>query len=640
MGRTDGAPLRFDMLVSTDVRNAIQAAMYDPRVVEFQRQGWAGGSAITYLVLPDDPAVSAGDLERRFGDFVTRRVPETQRATMDVTFGLLPVRDLLRTSVDAELFSGDFGVSVSSVLLTLGALVLAIACVNYANLATARAARRLREVGLRKALGAAPAQIALQHLLEAAMLTVAALAGALVLLRAALPVLETISGMSLGAVLFDGPRIWLFATAIGAAATLAAGTYPALAMARVGPIAALRAAAPLGAKRLAAVLVGVQFAAASLLVIAVTVIALQNDRLVETGLGAVTDPLVLIENQSRVTNVDARTLRAELSHLPQVKGVTEAGGLPWQRLVAITFLRAEPDESARLHRVLVRSVGYDFFAVLGIELLAGRVFDAARGDDARREPQVADAPRTPTPIVVDRTFVEQFGLGSPEEAIGRSIYSLSAAGEGAVPQQIVGVVENRRLTFRGAGAEAAVYGLTAEPTVTYVRVAASEIGAALEGIDRLWSRLAPNVAISRQFFDEAFNQAYERFARLNQVFGALSLMALAISTAGLVGMATLVAGQRRREIGVRKTLGASAARMVRMLLGTFLRPVIIANAIVWPLAYLAAREYLAAFLDPVPLNALPFVLAFGVTLLIAALASGVQTIRAARSKPADVLRNE
>jgi putative ABC transport system permease protein len=434
---------------------------------------------------------------------------------------------------------------------------------------------------------------------------------------------------------------------IAIVATLAAGAYPALVLSRVEPIDALRASlSRLGAKRLAAWLVGAQFAAASVLVIAVTVTWLQNEKLVRTGLDAVADPLVLIENQSTMTKIDPQTLRAELERLPEVRGVAEAMGLPWQRLVAISFVGVSPDPATERKRVLMRAVGPDFFKVLDIDLLAGRTF---RDDDAQPGPRTAS---TPARVIVDRAFVEQFHLGSPAGAIDRLVY-FPGAGAGAptqtvgvvggsagAPMQIIGVVENRRLTFRGAGAEAAMYSFGGIRDVTYVRIAARDVGPALAGIDAAWKRLAPNVAISRRFFDEAFNQAYETFARLNQVFRTLSLLALAISTAGLVGMATLTVARRHREIGVRKTFGATVTQITLLLLGAFSRPVVVANVIVWPLAYLTARAYLRAFIDPIALGPAPFVLALVVTVGIAWLAVGAQSVRAARLKPADVLRSE
>ncbi|HZF30338.1 MAG TPA: ABC transporter permease [Gammaproteobacteria bacterium] len=634
LGHSASAPVRFDMLVSADVNDAIRAALTAPNTASFPGVNWVGGGAFTYVVFPKN--LRAADIERALPDFVTSRVPANQRDNSSMTFGLLPVRDLLRASIDDELFSGDFGVSASSVLLALGALVLAVACVNYANLATARAARRVREVGVRKAIGAGPRQIALQHLFEAAALTCVALLAAFVVFRAALPLLETASGMSLSEVLLGGVGFYAFLAGLAAVATVAAGAYPALVLSRVEPIAALRSSlTQLGAKRLGGVLVGAQFAAASLLVIAVTVTWLQNGKLVRTGLGAVADPLVLIETESRMTKVDGATLRAELGRIPQVEGVTQAANLPWTRLVAISLVAASPDAAAERKRVLVKTVGLGFFEVLGIELLAGRVYGAELDDDAGG-PGSANAGRA----VVDRAFVEQFGFGSPAEAIGRVFYQPGFGGTTSRPTTIIGVVENRRLTFRGAGAEAVVYGLYDNLDVTFVRVSKDDLPGALAGIDAVWKRLAPNVAISRRFFDEAFEQAYERFSRLDQVFRALSLMALAISTAGLVGMASLVVGRRRREIGVRKTFGASTTQITAMLLTAFGRPVIVANAIAWPVAYFVARAYLRAFLDPIALGPAPFALALGVTLGVAWLAVGAQTVRAARLKPADVLRNE
>jgi putative ABC transport system permease protein len=638
MGPAPSAPLRFELLVSSDVRDALEAERLG-EFLAFQRDNWLGNSASTYVLLPQDGSLSAGALREQLRGFVARHVPPQQLETMTLEFGLLPVRDLLRNGVDVDLFSQDVGVSVSAVLSGLGVLVLAIACLNYANLATARAARRVREVGVRKALGAQPAQVMAQHLLEAAVLTVAALVCAAALLMIAAPVLEELSGASLRATLLAAPEIVPFLGVLVVLVTLAAGAYPAVVLARVGPMHALRASvARLGARRIAAALVGAQFAAASLLLIAVTVTALQNARLVRTGLGAAADPLLLIQNSSQTTKVDSATLRAELARVPGVESVTEMAGLPWQRLVAITWLKRSPEAVVTGRRALVRNVGYDFFAVLDIPLVAGRAFDRERGEGAAPAP---GSPPRPAPVVVDRGFLAEFGFGSPEEAVGQLLYYARGSGNTASPPfEIVGVAETRRLTFRGAGATATMYGLGADLDVTIARIAPDRIGPALEGVDAAWQRLSPNVPISRQFFDDAFDRMYETFLRLNQAFTGLSLMAFAIATVGLFAMATLVAGRRRREIGVRKTFGASTARVVVLLLASFSKPVLVANLVAWPIAYFAARRYLAAFIDPIALGVAPFLLSLAVTAAIAWLAVGGQTLLAARLKPADVLRHE
>ena len=163
---------------------------------------------------------------------------------------------------------------------------------------------------------------------------------------------------------------------------------------------------------------------------------------------------------------------------------------------------------------------------------------------------------------------------------------------------------------------------------------------ALERVDALWRQLAPNVALTRRFLDDVFNQAFEYYLRLNRLFGLLALMAFAISSAGLFGMATLVAARRRREIGVRKTFGASTMQVVRLLLGGFSRPVVVANIVVWPAVFFGARAYLRQFFEPAPITAAPFLASLVITLAIAWLAVGGQTWRAARRPPAAVLRRE
>ncbi|HEX6998579.1 MAG TPA: FtsX-like permease family protein [Gammaproteobacteria bacterium] len=642
LGRAAAAPLRFDMLASFDVRDAVRAARSTPEFIAFTNRNWTDWSVLTYMLLPRDGSVTGADLVAHLEGFAARHVPEEVLAGTTIAFGAVPVRAVLRRGVDEELFSRDVGVSVTTVLWWLGALVLAVACLNYANLATARAARRTREVGLRRALGARPSQVIAQHLLEAALATGVALVAAAAALALALPALDALLGADVGAVLLADPAVWLGLPAVAAAVTLAAGAYPAFALARLAPVEALRAAAQrIGPKRLWTLLVGLQFAAAAFLLAVLTVTAEQNAALVRTALGAVTDPLVLIENRQALTQLDSATLHTELARVPQVTGVTEMAGLPWQRLVAVAFVTDSP-EAAVPRRVLTRPVGFDFFDVMGMELLAGRTFSRARGEDRpdaeTATPGAADVPR---PVVVDRAFVEEFGFGSPADAIDRLIYYAGGGPGGRPPPlRIVGVVENQRLTFRGGGARSTIYPLETNLDVTVARVAASDVAGALDGIDAAWQRLSPAVAISRRFFDETFEQGYETFLRINRLFGALALTAVAISAAGLFGLATLVAGRRRREIGVRKACGASDGRIVRLLLGSFARPVLLGNAIAWPLAYAAAEAYLDVFLHPVPLTAAPFAAALATTLAVACVAVGGQSWRAARTRPAEVLRHE
>jgi putative ABC transport system permease protein len=308
----------------------------------------------------------------------------------------------------------------------------------------------------------------------------------------------------------------------------------------------------------------------------------------------------------------------------------------------------------------MQQVGFDFFDVFNVPLLAGRVFDREHAEDvpgtgppglgfgARPPAQPSGDPPPPQNIVVDRAFVTALGLGTPEEAVGKLVYRPAPPGAAAAappplpPMRIIGVVENRSFSFFKTPTETAgvMYSLQGNLGVTVARVAAADLDKGLAGIDAAWKELAPNVALSRRFLDEIFDRAYANYVRINHLFGTLSVMAFAICIAGLFGMAIFIAGRRRREIGVRKTLGGTTAQMVTLLLTGFSRPVLVANVIAWPAGYLAARQYLNQFPQAISITPWPFVASVVITVVIACLAVLGQTLRAARTTPAEVLRNE
>jgi putative ABC transport system permease protein len=604
--------------------------------------------------------LSAESLRTQKRDIAARHVPAEMLRNQDYSFGLVPVRKVL--SGTGDFF--DTGLSFAAVLLLLAGLVLGVACVNYANLATARAARRVREIGVRKALGASPAQVAVQSLFDAAVLALAALVVALAVFALAQPLVKDLLGASLSASFFSSLEVWPALGALVLAVTLAAGAYPAFVLSRVRPVTAIAAAqARLGSPLFSTLLVGTQFAVASFLLIAVTVISMQNAQMRSTALSAIEDPLVVIENPGAVTKISSATLRERLVAVPQVRVVTETRLTPWEGLL-ITPVKTSPDPSSALRVTMTREVGLDFFAVFNVRLLAGRVFDRDHAEDVSQPARpgiaagpglsasgprppgsqpAADAPR-PQNVIVDQSFVEALGLGTPEEAVDKLVYRPAPPNTVAQPPplHIVGVVEDRSFSFfkTPPNTAGAMYSLVSDLGVTVARVAASDIEGGLDGIDAAWKELAPNVAISRRFLDEIFERAYSQYVRINKLFGVLAVMAFGICVAGLFGMAIFVAGRRRHEIGVRKTLGASTARMTGLLLMGFSRPVVVANLIAWPAGYFAARAYLNQFSQSIELTPWPFVLSVAITLAIACLAVAGQTLRAARATPAEVLRHE
>jgi putative ABC transport system permease protein len=643
LGHTPLAPLRFDLLVSHDVYDAFYApgrAGGWPGAPEGHR--WMNTTSVTYLLLPRDGSLSPAALKARLADFAARHIPSEIQETVQFAFDLMPVSAVLRRSVDASIFPDAAVVSVSTVLLLLGGLLLGIACINSANLAIAQAARRAREAGLRKALGARPSQVIAQHLTEATLLTALALLLAVMAFQAARPLLATIAGFDPGGVLLEGAATpMLFAIIVLAAASIAGG-FPALVLSHVAPMAAIRGPVlHFGTGRLAAWLLGAQFVAAAFLLITVAVIWMQNAALERTGLGRTTDPLLAIPTITSHTNITAETLRDELARIPQVRGVTGIGQAPWLSFGA-SSIRTDLDPASAASPVLSLHVGPDFFDVFEMSLIAGRALDP---DLAADYPPVFE-PDQPFPewlqnVVVDRAFLAQFGFASPADALGAMLYS--GIGGASMFQQfrIVGVVDTvpwQLLRFMNV--RSAIYLLWPNNEHVVARISADDVTGALAAIDAAWNRLSPDVPIERRFIDEMFEQAFSTFARISQVFTLLALIAIVIAAAGLIAMATLVAGRRMREVAIRKTHGARTLQVVVMLLASFTKPILIANLIAWPVAWIAASAYLEVFLNPIALTVSPFLASLAFTLAIAWTAIAGQTLRAARAAPADVLRHE
>jgi putative ABC transport system permease protein len=657
LGHSASATQRFDILTSWDTLDGIQTAARtraDARSPAAQPppaaqagtppppENWLGGyCCTTYVMLARDSKLNPQALDAQLKAFGDRHLPVQQKELASLIVGATPVASLMVAQLDGQLLSGA-PLSITTLLLTLGALVLIVACVNYANLATAQAARRAREVGLRKAIGAGRYRIMAQYLSEAAVLTVAALVIAIVAIRLAAPALHNAVGIDLRLAFRENVGFWLFLLGLVVGVTLLGGAYPAFVLSRVPPVEALRIGRTrVGPRFAGTILVGVQFAAASFLLIVVLVMHAQNSELERTGLGSTRDPVVVLQNAAQFSGIDNALLRSELERIPQVTGVAEMGDLPWGPNVNLFGLARTPDE-ANFVTTYLNGVGYDYFSVLDMPLLGGRAFDREHGEDLAPQ-SFFDSSKT-TSIVADASLTKQLGFARPQDAVDQLIYMpekmTRAFGSAAQPVRVIGVVADKPLHFRGAGATANAYLLRTGNNFALVRLKASDVSGGLAALDALWKRLAPTGSINRKFMDDLFNQNYENFARISLVFVGLSFLAVVISVTGLFGMAIQVASRRVHEIGVRKSVGARTGQIVAMLLRHFSKPVLIANLIAWPLAYFAAQQYLGIFIHRIALTPVPFVLSLAIALAIAWGSVGSQALRAARVSPTTVLRSE
>ena len=574
-----------------------------------QNENWLGNyCCTTYAMLKRDSGVSAASLNARLRDFAERRMTPEQLKMATIDVGAVPLSGLLVTELNAQLLGGASGwLSITTILFGLGALVLLVACMNYANLSTARAARRAREIGLRKVLGARRGCSSSRSTCSRpACSPLAALAVAVGVVALIAPLVDNAVGIDMRAAI----RHPLLAVHRRAArgVTLLGGAYPALVLSRVRPIEALRLGrVRIGPRFAATLLVGAQFAAASFLLIAVIVMYSQSAALVRTGAGSTRDQHLVINNFRPVTGVDGDLLRAELERLPQVKGITAMGSAPWSDNVNLNLFARSPEETTSLQTAFQNNVAYDFFTTLDIPVRRGtRLRPGAQRPCRRRAHRIPTAHRQPrdrpNPRAAARLSVPR-GSRRPDDLLPGGL------GEQAQQFRVIGVVESRPLALRGFGATSNAYTLRAGTGMQniIVRLSADDIAGGVAAAEAVWRRLAPQAPFQRRFMDELFDENFETYARVNQVFVGLAAFAFLISVIGLFGMAIQVAGRRTHEIGVRKSVGARKMQIVRMLLLDFSKPVMIANLIAWPLGYVAAQAYLSVFIQRISVTPVPFV---------------------------------
>jgi putative ABC transport system permease protein len=623
----------FDLLVSWDVLELI------PRTPFID--SWGNTPVVTYALLPEDRSLTAAQLNDRFPGIIERHVPEDMRAQVTIAFEAQPVVSIAETTLQRE-FEGFNGtpwrIDALGTLLVFAAAILGSACLNFVNLATAQSSGRTRDIGTRKAVGAAASQVIRQELVQTAVVVTAAIALALGAIPPAASLLTGPWPIAF-AMPWSEPRFWIFLATLLAGVTLAAGLYPALVVARIRPIAALRlGGARGGPKLLRTVLVGAQFAAASFLFGLVIVLLAQGNDLRETLLGRFADPYAVFAVGPPAFVPDREILARELARGPGVKGATYTFIPPWLAAGPRMQVSRTADEQAPRFTLDQQGVGYDYFALLDVPILAGRVFESARADDVT--PRTAEAFRArqdkPVAAVLDRTAARALGWPNPADAVGGIFY------RGGSRAEVIGVVEPVTMHIRTRDSAGTIFNV--DPTISntwLVRLDQSRIAASLTHIRDTVRALAPGrPPLGITCLDQAFENAYWTFAVMHRALSVLAAFAIAIAAIGLFGMASYMTERRTREIGIRKTQGASSNSIVRLLVWDFSKPVLVASAVASPFVFIAATAYLGVFTRRIDLTPLPFVLTLLGTLALAWLTVAARVVRAASLNPARALHHE
>ncbi len=573
---------------------------------------WGNNGPHTFVVLREDTDVAAFD--EKIEHYLNGKYQEDDYRTLFV-----------RSYSDGYLYGtyengAPVGGRIEYVRMfsIIALFILVIACINFMNLSTAKASRRVKEVGIKKAVGASRSTLITQYLSESFLMAFLSLLTAIVLVGLLLPQFNVITGKQLS-LDFTAPLAWSF-LGITLLTGLLAGSYPALYLSGFNPVAVLkgRLNSSVGELWARKGLVVFQFALSVILIVSVWVVYRQIDFVQHRNLGYDKDNLISFPMEGSVAE-NPETFLAEVKRIP---GVVNAASMQQtvvgndNTTVGLGWEGNDPDNVVEFWNF---SVGYGTIETLGLEMVEGRSFSRTFSTDS-------------TAIIFNETAIALMGLTDP---IGATVNLWGK------DRQIVGVVKD----FHFESLHQAVKPAFLKPDFEFAMniIARLEAGKERETLAQLqdfYQTFNPGYSFDYQFVDADYQALYaaeQRVSTLSKYFAGLAIL---ISCLGLFGLAAFTAERRLKEIGIRKILGASNFGIVRLLSSDFTKMVLVAIALALPISYLVARWWLQDFAFSIALQWWYFAGAGLVALLVAWITVGLQTVKAARVNPAECLRAE
>lgn len=606
--------LPFDIFVSMkDLRN--------PPWLE----DWTWPGMYTYVKLM--PNVDAAGLSLQIENLADPFIKGNPRAEgKTYTFSLQSIKDIyLNSDFTYEVNTGN--PSILWIFTAIGLFILAIACFNYINLTTAQSANRAREVGLRKTMGASRRLLIGQFLGESLLMTMAASGCALSIVIFGLGYFSDLTGIhdALSLLLrYDMIMIFLgFIFGIG----IISGIYPALLLSSYKPATIVKGKSLRGFKGilLRRVLVILQFSITIILLIGTFIIRRQVNFMKQKNPGLVTENRLILPVRGQAPMAENfESIKAAFLTHPSIKSATVSGSVPGQGMGSLrTSLLGDDDAMALM--TFYSFVDADFISSYEIEVLAGRGFNMSVITDASEA------------CLINESAVRAFGWTSPHDAIGRRLRT----GLNDLEKQIIGVVGDYH--YRSLHYQIEPLVLEIEPTIfgNITLVLSPDYSEdTIHFIEQTWKDLFPGRPLEHYFLSDSIQQLYVLDSNRLDLFNIFTMLGILISGMGLLGLASFMAVQRTKEIGIRKVMGATSHGIILLLAKDYLKWICISNVIAWPLVYWAAKQWLTTFAYRAPIRIDIFFLASIMTLLLASLAVVFHTTRAAMVNPTDSLKYE
>lgn len=507
------------------------------------------------------------------------------------------------------------------VLSAIAVFILLIACINFMNLATARSSKRAREIGLRKVVGANRGKIIFQFLIDSMLLSFIAIIFSAIIVVLVMPAFNRLAGSELTFNLLN-PANLLILIGVGLFTGLLAGIYPAVFLSSFNPIKVLKISnsGSRGSLLFRKALVVFQFTLSVILIIATIVIIRQQHYMQEKDLGISMENVIYIEMEGNVKD-NYHVMKTELMQEPSILAVTRANTLPfWMGSNGGGFDWQDRDVD---NDVLVgfAYAGYDYDKVLDMNFTEGRFYDQTYATD------------TSDGIVINESMLQMMNMKDP---IGKWLAN------GDMRWNIIGVMSDFHFLPLNYEISPFIMAFTStdETGTMMIRIAGGNPKETIAYVEDVWAKINPAFPFNYDFLDKEYQQLYESENRLGKIFTYFAFLAIFISCLGLLGLASFMAEQRTREIGIRKTFGAPVGTIVMMMSKDFARLVIIANIIAIPVAWYLLKEWLTNYSYTTRLSADIFIYAFLLSILIAWTTISFQAVKAALMNPVEAIRSE
>ena len=571
---------------------------------------WSDKGPRNYVLLNKETDINT--FNKAVADIVTRNSGDTSSIVFGSKFSELYLHNIYSSNS-----SGEGRIEYVRLFSILALAILVIACINFMNLSTAKAARRLKEIGIKKVVGADRGQLIVQFLSESLLLTLCATVFAVGIAALLLPAFNEITGKQIN-LYFDTSIIIYFITVIISTGLLA-GSYPALYLSKFNPLAVLKGkfqtsvAEVLSRKGL----VVFQFALSTILIVAVMVIYQQIQYIQNTDAGYNKNNIIRLSAEGGIKGKENAFI-AELKNIPGVINATSTyhklvgrgyshGGMNWRG--------KDPNYDFGIEAF---EVDYNFVETMGMKMADGRSFSRAFGGDS-------------STIILNETAVEMMGLRNP---IGQTVQKFGRN------LQVIGVVKDFHFESLHEPIKPCYLFLYPPGSIIVASVQANNDRRTIAAIESIYEKYNPGFPFTFNFLDEAYQKQYDTETRMSALSKYFAGLASIISCLGLFGLAAFTAQKRRKEIGVRKVIGASVVNITTMLTKDFLQLTIISLLIALPISWWMMNNWLQGFAYRISITPYIFITAAVAVILITLFTISFQSIKAATTNPVKSLRSE